>query len=174
MLKSTIHVENNQHRDIFIRNIPSGEVCATLYEFILDKTSHLGGIQRLKVLTGPDNGHPATTVAFLRMVDTQKNEEAKNIINHSSFTFRGQTRTLYARLNDSNAYQDDSMKRETMFLNKAVASHQLPDEQSLVIANNQKLAEQELALAKGELALAVNKRRITETDFSSTNKSLPN
>ena len=143
-----------QYRDIFIRNVPSGEVRTTLYDFIMGKTLHLGGIQRLKILTGPDNEHLATTVAFLRMADPQKNEEANTILNYSSFTFRGQTRTLYTRLNDTNAYQDNNMNRDTMFISKDCASTQLTDKQGLVIANDQKLAEQKLALVKGELALA--------------------
>jgi len=97
---------------------------------MVSKTIHLGGIKRLKVLTGPDNEHPATTDAFLRMVDPERNEEGNNIL---LFTFREKTRTLYARLNDANAYQDDSIKRVTMPTNKNVSSHQPSDKQSLVM-----------------------------------------
>ena len=96
---------DTEHKDIFIRNVPSGDVRLSLYDFISNRTAHLGGIQRLKVLSAPDNDRLATTVAFLRMADVEKNEEAFNLLNYSVFTFNGLKRTLYVRLNGPNKTQ---------------------------------------------------------------------
>ena len=65
-----------------------------LYDFIANRTAHLGGIQRLKVLSAPYKDRLATTVAFLGMADVEKNEEAFKLLNYSVFTFNGLKRTL--------------------------------------------------------------------------------
>ena len=80
---------DTEHKDIFIRNVPSGDVRLPLYDLIANRTAHLGSIQRLKVLSAPDNDRLATTVAFLRMADVEKNEDAFKLLNYSVFTFNG-------------------------------------------------------------------------------------
>ena len=161
---------DTEHKDIFIRNVPSGDVRLSLYDFISNRTAHLGGIQRLKVLSAPDNDRLATTVAFLRMADVEKNEEAFNLLNYSVFTFNGLKRTLYVRLNGPNKTHDQGMAKDTVF----IGGGGLKTLNDQIHENDRRLADQALALAKGELSLAKTERNSSSLSCCYTRNVRPN